>query len=150
MERAQMNRILAEQSFQTSGACEGGSCAIEIGRVLATDAIVVGTLGHSGSSWTLSLRLVDVQTGEVIRSASGHAKGDLAAILESLVPKTSDQLAGVAPPRTWPWIVAGGVALTAVGTTAILLSSGDDASSPAAPAAEPTHPETGEITGSWK
>jgi curli biogenesis system outer membrane secretion channel CsgG len=48
MERSQMESILKEQGFQKSGACDGSECAVEVGKLLSVDHMVVGTVAKVG------------------------------------------------------------------------------------------------------
>ena len=52
MERSEMQRILAEQSLSTSGACDSTDCTLQIGRLLAVDQLVVGSLGRIGNTFS--------------------------------------------------------------------------------------------------
>jgi len=47
MERSEMALVLQEQSFQQSGVCDQSSCALEIGKILSVDRMVVGSVGQS-------------------------------------------------------------------------------------------------------
>ena len=44
LERAQMDQVLREQGFAKSGACDGAECAVEVGRLLSVDRILVGSV----------------------------------------------------------------------------------------------------------
>lgn len=77
MERSQMETILGEQGFQSSGVCDNSTCAVEIGKLLSIDKLVVGSMGKLGSSYMLNARLVEVGTGEIIANSSQQIKGDL-------------------------------------------------------------------------
>jgi len=125
MERSQMNQILKEQAFQASGACDNSGCAVEMGKLLSVDRIVVGSVGKIGEAWALNLRLVKVQTGEVVKSASGKQKGKLAEAQESLVKDVVAELTGTKS-NAWIWWTAGGVAVAGGVTAAILLTQKKD------------------------
>ncbi len=60
-----MAEILEAQAFSLSG-CTDESCAIEIGELLAADNIVVGDLSSVGDGMVLSVRLVNVTTGQTV------------------------------------------------------------------------------------
>jgi hypothetical protein len=92
MERSQMDQILKEQSFQQSGACVGSQCFVEIGRLLAVDRIVVGTVGSIGSLYTLSVRVLNVETGEVIFSVNEDFVGPIEGLLQKSVPELAQKL----------------------------------------------------------
>lgn len=109
MERSEMSRILSEQGFQKSGACEGQKCAVEVGRILGIEQMVVGAFGKLGDSWVLSARRVDVQTGEIVGQSIRQFEGPLKEVPQALVGVVAADLAGgeialpvrkVEPPRT--------------------------------------------------
>lgn len=94
MERSQMDKILAEQGFQKSGACSGTECAVEVGQLLGIDRMVVGSVGKLGKTFVLVARMVDVASGEVLRSSTRQAPGEIDEILTSLVPQVGGDLLG--------------------------------------------------------
>lgn len=98
MERSQMERILQEQGFQQSGACDGSECAVEIGKLLTVDRILLGSVGRFGNAYSLSVRMVDVQSGEIVKSVSKNLEGPQEAILTRLVPEVVNALLGLEPP----------------------------------------------------
>lgn len=148
MERSQMDKILKEQGFATSGACDGAECAVEVGKFLAVDRILVGSVGILGRTYTLNLRTVNVSTGEVLKSSLRSRAGNIEDVLTMLVPESVNDLVSapvVAPPPvaepkravttesvpapapkkkssgTWGWWVGGGAVIAAGTTAAILL-----------------------------
>ena len=64
IERTEMQKILQEQSFQLSG-CTETACAVEIGRLLSAQKILVGNIGLLGNKYTISTRIIDIESGEV-------------------------------------------------------------------------------------
>ena len=66
VERQQMNRIMAEHAFQKTG-CTGTDCAVRLGRILNVRWVCVGSYGKfMGERYTVTLRLVAVETGEAL------------------------------------------------------------------------------------
>ncbi|HXP89951.1 MAG TPA: CsgG/HfaB family protein [Fibrobacteria bacterium] len=147
LEREQMDRILREQGFQQSGACDQGNCSVEIGKLLAVDEILTGSLGKVGESYSLTLRLVNVGSGEVVNSVTRSKSGKIDAVLTDLLPTVVGQL--LAPPgqgnptppvvatnasapeqapaqskqsktAVWPWVI-GGTVVAGAGVAALLL-----------------------------
>ncbi|HXP90103.1 MAG TPA: CsgG/HfaB family protein [Fibrobacteria bacterium] len=111
MERTQMEKILKEQGFQQSGVCDGTDCALVMGKLLAIDRMVVGSLGKLGESYTLSVRVVDVASGEVLGSARRMRKGAIDDVIADLLPlvtkdlsfqKNSDRIAAAVVPNPAP------------------------------------------------
>ncbi len=94
MERSQMDKILSEQGFQQSGTCNGAECAVEVGQILGIDRMVVGSVGHIGKTYVLNARMVDVATGEVLKSSSRKDQGAIDQILSTLVPQVVSELMG--------------------------------------------------------
>lgn len=92
MERSQMNAILAEQGFQKTGACDASECAVEVGRILAVDRMVLGSAGKLGETWSVTLRLVNVETGEVAASVRDSRSGSIEVLLSQSVPKLAGDL----------------------------------------------------------
>lgn len=99
MERSQMDQILKEQNFQQSGACDGSQCAVEMGKLLGIDYMVVGSIGKIGTIHSMSLRLVDVGTGEALRTSALNHKGGLEDVLTELLPLAVADLTGRKRPK---------------------------------------------------
>jgi ankyrin repeat protein len=91
MERTQMQEILKEQGFQQAG-CTADSCAIEIGQLLGVNNIIVGSLGLAGSYTALTLRILDVQTGEVTVTETVNTKGGIDNMIESGIHEAAGKL----------------------------------------------------------
>ncbi|MBU0711293.1 CsgG/HfaB family protein [bacterium] len=68
LERAMMGEILKEQGFQLSG-CVSDACIVEAGRLLAVENIIGGSLSKVGSTYSISIRFVSVETGKILGSA---------------------------------------------------------------------------------
>jgi TolB-like protein len=65
MNYANMKEVLEAQSFSLSG-CTDEACAVEIGKLLSAEQIVLGTLSSIEDKMLLSLRIIDVETGKHI------------------------------------------------------------------------------------
>ena len=98
MERGPKDQILQEQAFQQSGACDNSECAVEVGKLLAVDRMVAGSVGKIGEMYTLQARLLDVQTGEVLFSVSQDFEGRIEELLSRTVPRLAERLAGATGP----------------------------------------------------
>jgi Curli production assembly/transport component CsgG. len=125
MERSQMDEILKEQGFQRSGACDEASCAIEMGKILAVNYMVMGNIGMVGKTYTLSVRFVEVGTGRILKDFTEYHKGTADELLTRVVPMLSQKIAGSYQSRknSTGWWIAGGVAVAAaIAVPAVLLS----------------------------
>ncbi len=70
MERSEMDLIVQEMEFQQSGACDESACLVELGQILGVEKIISGTVGKIGELYTISLKLIDVETARIERSVS--------------------------------------------------------------------------------
>ncbi len=68
LDRSQRDNLLKELEFSYSD-CTDESCQLELGRLLAADKIVVGSLGKIGNRYILNAKLLNVVTGEAVSSA---------------------------------------------------------------------------------
>ncbi len=76
VERNQMQEILKEQGFQQTG-CTSDQCAVEAGQLLGVRNMIVGTIGMAGSYTVLSVRAINVETGEVVANETVRTKGGI-------------------------------------------------------------------------
>jgi Mg-chelatase subunit ChlD len=65
VERKDIQKILTEQNLQLSGITEGED-AVKIGKILNADVLITGNLFGKDESYELFLRLVRVETGEIL------------------------------------------------------------------------------------
>jgi len=73
LERQQMERVLAEQSPRRTG-CTSEDCAVQLGRLLSVQRIVVGSFGKVQGAFVLDVRVVSVESGAVVYT--GQARGE--------------------------------------------------------------------------
>ena len=97
MERSMMDEILKEQSLQGSGACSNSQCQVQMGRLLGVDRLVVGRVGKFGSMFTLSVRMLSVESGEILESASEDHEGAMEGLLKGPLKKIAFRLANPTP-----------------------------------------------------
>ena len=84
VERNAIGTVLQEQARQLSG-CTSTECAVEIGRLLAVQKIIVGNVSQVGSSYYITARLINVETGMVEKQEeiTCECERDLPALLKS-------------------------------------------------------------------
>ena len=68
LDRSDLKKILEEQDFQNTG-CTDASCAVQIGKIICTDYIITGALSRLDKKFFITANIVNVETGEIIRSA---------------------------------------------------------------------------------
>ncbi|HMZ67189.1 MAG TPA: CsgG/HfaB family protein [Leptospiraceae bacterium] len=67
IERSKINRVLKEQSLSSQGITEADS--IKIGKLLAAEGVVVGSIVKENSNTTILARIVDTETGKIWSSS---------------------------------------------------------------------------------
>jgi hypothetical protein len=125
-----------EATRQQSGCDDGGiACAAELAGALDAPRMVTGQLGRVGSTWVLSLTLIERGTLNVIGRSSRQRKGDTPEELLNDVDGMTDELVGAAAadvaagvPRNAPWSTIGGAGLV-LGGAGLVVGGGATAAS---------------------
>jgi TolB-like protein len=79
VERRKIDNILKEQKFQLSGCVK--ECLIELGNTLGARQIITGNIGKIGKKYNVVANIIDVETGEFIKSSNFSAEGDISLLL---------------------------------------------------------------------
>tara|TARA_B100000315_G_scaffold260882_1_gene326778 strand:- start:1369 stop:2085 length:717 start_codon:yes stop_codon:yes gene_type:complete len=96
VERSQMNEILGEQGFQQTG-CTSTECAVEVGKLLGVSNMITGSIGKIGSSYTLDIRIFEVQSGAISKTVNTTYKGEVDGLIME-VEKLAWDIVGLTPP----------------------------------------------------
>ncbi|MCK5399393.1 hypothetical protein KAJ26_05170 [bacterium] len=80
LDRSSMEIILKEQDFQISG-CTSAECAIEMGKLLAANFIITGTVSKMGNAYYISINCIGVETGEIKYSKSNYIEGGVELVM---------------------------------------------------------------------
>jgi hypothetical protein len=138
-ERAARDSILKEVAFQQTGACDEASCLAQIGKLLGVQKMVGGSVGKVGNTYTVSLRMVDVETGRIDRTAFRDYQGTIDVLLKAGMREVAWDLTREAAPtvppsvrhsqaakRRWGWMTLSlGVASTVGGMVFKAQADGD-------------------------
>ncbi len=124
LERSDMQSILEEQAFSLSGVCNSAECAIEVGKLLSAEKIILGSVGKIGDQYYSTVRIVNVTKGNIEESADEKFDADAESIFE-VYDTMAKKLAGTyEESNTW-WYI-GGAAVVGAGAAAYLLLSAED------------------------
>ncbi|MBL7995749.1 hypothetical protein JNM05_10295 [bacterium] len=82
VEREKMNDILKAQDFNLSDECNSAECAVQVGQLLGVTQMIAGDLGKLGSTYTIDLRLIDVESGKILQSKTQDYKGEIDGMLD--------------------------------------------------------------------
>jgi TolB-like protein len=99
VERGQMENILQEQGLNQTG-CISSECAVEVGKLLSVQKIVLGSISKVGSTFSVNAKIVDVESGEIIKSANYKHKGLIDDLLTEGMAEVVAQLTGKELQRT--------------------------------------------------
>ena len=80
IEREMMQEVLKEQGFQQSG-CTTDECMVEIGRLIGVEKIIGGSISKVGDIYSVSARMVDVETGEIENTEVYDHSGKIGELL---------------------------------------------------------------------
>lgn len=74
LDRSSMDEILKEMGLSQTG-CTSVECIVNVGRVLSAQNMVAGYIGKIGTTYSMALRIINVQTGEIINMATVDCPG---------------------------------------------------------------------------
>lgn len=91
VEKANMEKILAEAAFQQTG-CTSSDCAVQLGKILNVHKMVVGSVSKLEGIYAVNANLVDVETGKIERSnaVTCEKPAELISAAENLADKLTD------------------------------------------------------------
>jgi hypothetical protein len=90
IERSQMEALLAEQELQASG-CTDTECAVQMGKMLACDKMLLGSVMKMGDALIINARIVDVEKAEM--EFGDKANAENLADLQNAVAEFARRLA---------------------------------------------------------
>ena len=111
LERNDMEAILKEQDFSMTDNCNSSECAVEVGKLLAAEKIVLGDVGKVGEMYTVTVRVVDISTAKMDITESSKFKGKSEGLIEVFDELAQKVTGTYRPNRTWYYI--GGAAVLA-------------------------------------
>jgi|TARA_B110001454_G_scaffold190717_1_gene190051 TolB-like protein len=80
IEQEMMEEVLKEQGFQQSG-CSTDECMVEIGRLIGVEKIIGGSISKVGNTYSISTRIVSVETGSILHTTTYDYKGEIDELL---------------------------------------------------------------------
>ncbi|MCK5197286.1 MAG: hypothetical protein KAR21_02990, partial [Spirochaetales bacterium] len=75
VDRQNIAKIMEEQKFQLSGITDE-STAVEIGKLAGADIIVIGSMSYVGSMHYLNIKMIGVETAQILGSSISQASDD--------------------------------------------------------------------------
>jgi len=93
IERGLMEEILNEQGFQQSG-CTSDECVVEVGKIIGVKQMIGGSISKIGNIFSVSARIVDVETGEIIKIVTYDYEGKIGGLLREGMYQVALQIIG--------------------------------------------------------
>jgi TolB-like protein len=91
VERGMMEEILAEQGLQQSG-CTTNECIVEVGQLIGVKQIIGGSISKVGNTYSISTRIVNVETGNILHTTTYDYNGEIDELLTSGMKKVAIEL----------------------------------------------------------
>ena len=89
--RSEVDKILKEQKFQKSG-CVSDECIVEIGKMIGVNQIVGGSISQVGNVYSVSARIVNVETGEIENIGLYDHTGNIGELLTGGMKRVAVEL----------------------------------------------------------
>ena len=129
IERSQMDKILNEMQFQRSG-CTDEECAVEVGKVLGAERVIIGSVGLVGETYNINTRIVDIESSTTLSVADYIFTGKRDNLLTTGIPNVVNELLyGKKQKKSKKmYYIVGGIVLAGGAAAAILGGSGGGSS----------------------
>ena len=98
VERSKIDEILKEQKLQMSGIIDK-KYLIDIGEMLGAELIVLGSVGEFGGLYTITARLVDIESGQITKSADYDTENGLSQLFKDGLGYVASELTGTEKTR---------------------------------------------------
>lgn len=96
VERTKLDKVLREHAFNASGFVDPASVKKALGKAIAADYVVMGRLSDVGDSWSLSAKLVNIETLEleIAKEVSFRDLASLRVAVKSLAKQFLGEITG--------------------------------------------------------
>ncbi len=91
LEREKMDEILKEQGIQQS-VCTTDECVVEVGKLIGVEQMIAGSVSKFGKIFSISTRIVHVQSGEIVKTAVYDHEGKLEDLLKIVMREIAHRL----------------------------------------------------------
>lgn len=126
VERTQMDKIFDQFNIQNTG-CVSDSCAVELGKMLGTDRIIIGQVGLVGKTYSVSARIVDIETSKAVRTADRQYRGSIDDLINKVIIDIGNDLLMIKAKKSHKMLYfLAGVAIAGAGAGAALMGTGKE------------------------
>ena len=123
VERENMDKIFEQFDVQNTG-CVSDSCAIEFGKMLQADRILLGTIGKVGNTYSVSTRIIDIESSKTVATADRQHQGSIDEVMSTVIVEVgNDLMLGRKKKSKKLWYILAGIVIAA--GAGVALSGGD-------------------------
>ena len=98
VERKRIDAVFQEQKIQMSGCAD--ECLIEVGKILGSSSIIVGSIGKVGNYFTINARKINATTAKVESAISYDSYSDIDQLLIKGMSEVAFKIVkGYSPPK---------------------------------------------------
>ncbi len=90
--REDMAKILTEHKLQMSDICDSSTRAVEFGKILNAEKMLIGTASKLGTTYQVVLKLVNVETGEIEKAGQAEGSGNVNVLMQLVKRAAADLL----------------------------------------------------------
>ncbi len=124
VERTQMDKIFEQFNIQNTG-CVSDSCAVELGKMLGADRIIMGQVGLIGRTYSVSARIIDLESSKTLRSADRQYRGSIDELMNTVIVEIGDELLmGKVKKSKMKYYLLAGVVIAGAGAGAAMSGGG--------------------------
>ena len=125
IERTQMDKILDQFEIQNIG-CVSDSCAVEFGKMLQVERILIGSVSLIGQTYSVIARIVDVESSKTVASADRQLRGSIDDVMITLLGEVVTDLVLIPEKKksNKKWYIIAGVVVAAAGAGAAAMGGG--------------------------
>lgn len=85
IERGKVDEVLKEQGFQQTG-CTTSECYVAMGQLIGADKLITGSIGKLGERYIVSVRVLDVATGRILKDETAKFEGKIEKLIDKTIP----------------------------------------------------------------
>ena len=93
LEFSEIETLLAQQNLPHS--CSDLHCAVVTGQLLGVEYFGFGSIGKVGKTYTISMQLVDVRSGRIVRDVSEFFNGKGSVFTKKIIPRFAYKICGL-------------------------------------------------------
>ena len=91
VERSQMDKVFEQFDIQNTG-CTDISCAVEFGKMLQVDRIIIGSVNIIGKTFNVTTRMIAVESSQTLSVSEVDYRGSIDGLLGTRIQDVADEL----------------------------------------------------------